>query len=157
MGELLARLKELVPTKEFEDIRKDAGLDRRTAYYLLELHHTLAPLALDRARLTRLGWTRLQLLAKDLTPDNAEERLTEAEGTTAQGLKDKTRGKSGGKAHAILLYLDPEQYLDFEEALLQHGATRSSGGLANKEQAIMRLIRTNVPGTKRRRTGSKKA
>jgi hypothetical protein len=53
----------------------------------------------------------------------------------------------------VPMYFSPKQYHELEEALIQHGATRSAGsgaraGLSNKESALMNLIRSVKGGAR---------
>ena len=55
-------------------------------------------------------------------------------------------------AHCVLMYMTPEQYTRFEEALLANGGERSGRGILHKEEAVMRLIEKAGSATDRSRS-----
>lgn len=113
----------------------------RKAYYLAEVGGKLKQIPVRKARLKKIGWTKLQIIAKYLSRENAEELFALAERHTSYQLKALMRGAEPQiKTHCVLLYYTPEQYAKFEEAILSHGGERSGRGLIGKEAAIMNLI-----------------
>jgi hypothetical protein len=131
----------------FQQIVKKGRLGRRKAYYLVEVSRKFAPLPIGPARLKKIGWTKLQIIGQHVTKDNVEELVSLAEqlntkqlGRTMQG------GQPSSKTHCVLMYFDPKQYAEFEEALLKNGAERSGRGIVGKEEALIKALRKAVPG-----------
>lgn len=119
-----------------------AGLKQRKAYYLIETADRLKPFMRYQTRVEKIGWTKCQIIAAKMTRANARKLIEMAEANTVQELKlliqeDEKRPK----AHCVLLYLAPNDYDLFSQAMLHHGATKSARGLRDKEKALMRLIR----------------
>ena len=122
---------------------QQSGMGRRKAYYLLDLGKRLADLGLPDKRLKEVGWTKLQIIGKTLTPRNAETLLAWAEEYNAPQLAARVRGEtSEPKTRCVLLYFSPAQYRQFERAILTSGGKRSGRGLMGKEAAIMRMVRS---------------
>jgi hypothetical protein len=125
---------------------EQSGLGRSKAYYLLKIHNQFAQSGQPSSRLNNIGWTKLQIIAKEKKPtrSNADRLLTLAEKNTAHKLKLLMRGeKPKRKTHAVLMYFSPQQYRQFEVAVLAHGArsSRHGRGLVNKEQALIKIIK----------------
>ena len=121
---------------------EQSGMGRRKAYYLLDLGKRLADLGLPDKRFEKIGWTKLQIIGKKLTPRNAETLLGWAEECNAPQLAARVRGEtSTSKSRCVLLYFSPAQYRQFERAILTSGGKRSGRGLVGKEAAIMRMVR----------------
>ena len=121
---------------------EQSGMGRRKAYYLLDLGKRLADLGLPDKRLKEVGWTKLQIIGKQLTPRNAETLLAWAEECNALQLAARVRGEAPSKTHCVLLYMSPAQYRQFERAILSNGGKRSGRGLVGTEDAIMRMVRS---------------
>ena len=119
-----------------------SGMGRRKAYYLLDLGKRLADLGLPDKRFEKIGWTKLQVIGKKLTPRNAETLLAWAEECNAPQLAARVRGEtSTSKSRCVLLYFSPAQYRQFERTILTSGGKRSGRGLVGKEAAIMKMVR----------------
>lgn len=97
---------------------------------------------LSTSEAERIGWTKLQVIGKYFTRNNADKLLRLAEANTVHGLKLLMRGKKPKpKTHCVLMHFNPHQYRMFEKAIVQHGAVVLKGrGIANKEQALVKLI-----------------
>ena len=119
----------------------ESGIGRRKAYYLLDLGKRLADLGVPDKRFQKIGWTKLQIIGKKLTPRNAETLLAWAEECNAPQLAARVRGEAPSKTHCVLLYFSPAQYRQFERAILTSGGKRSGRGLVGKEAAITRMVR----------------
>jgi len=140
LGRALRRLQEH-DTQLFQQAVAKSKLGRRKAYYLVE------KLPIPRARLRRLGWTKLQVIAGSVDADNVEELVALAEGNTAKQLQRIMRGEEPLKdSNCVLLYFAPEQYAKFRYALLQNGAKASGRGLIGKEEALIKALRKAEPG-----------
>ena len=120
---------------------EQSGIGRRKAYYLLDLGKRLADLSIPDRRLQKIGWTKLQVVGKQLTRRNAEKLLGWAEECNAPQLAARIRGETPSKTRCVLLYFNPAQYRQFERAILTSGGKRSGRGLVGKEAAIMKMVR----------------
>ncbi len=147
--ELGRSLRQLLDRKPglFHQIVKKGKLGRRKAYYLIEVSRTYEPLSIPRARLRKLGWTKLQLIGKHITPGNQEELLQLAESMSSKMLERQMKGeKPLDNAHCVLMYFTPKQYAEFKHALVINGAMRSGRGLVDKEKALINALRKSEPG-----------
>ena len=126
----------------FQKIVAKGSLRRRKAYYLVEVSRIFDPLPVPRSRLRQIGWTKLQLIGKHVTPDNLDDLLSLAEEVNAKELERHMRGeKPLGNARCVLMYFTPKQYTELEEVLVAHGGTKSRRGILNKEEALLRVIK----------------
>jgi hypothetical protein len=123
---------------EFKNIIRDGVLSRRTAYYLLKVRQQLDRAELSTSQAERIGWTKLQIIGKKMNAKN----LKLAEKNNVQELKRLIGEDSRrSKPHCVLLYFGKEQYRQFRQAMLRHGASRRGRGLVGKEEALLRLVR----------------
>jgi hypothetical protein len=51
----------------FQQVVRKRGLGRRKAYYLVEVSRKFEPLPISRARLKKIGWTKLQIIGQHVT------------------------------------------------------------------------------------------
>jgi hypothetical protein len=135
----------------FQQVVKKRGLGRRKAYYLVEVSRRFEPLPISRSRLKKIGWTKLQIIGQHVTKDNVEELVSLAEQLKTKQLERKMQGEEPreeppSKTHCVLMYFTPKQYAEFEEALLKNGAETSGRGIVGKEEALVNVLRTAVPG-----------
>ena len=142
LGKSLRRLQERDP-ELFQQFVASANIGRRKAYYLVEVSRIFDPLTIPRARLRKIGWTKLQLIGKHVTPNNLDALLQLAEESNAKELERLMRGEKtlGGNAHCVLMYFSPKQYAELEDALVRHGGVRSGRGIQNKEEAMLSIAR----------------
>ena len=146
LGKALRQLQDRDPDL-FHKIVAKSNLGRRKAYYVVEVSRIFDPLPVPRARLRKIGWTKLQLIAKHVDASNLEDLLKLAESENTKELKRRMKGeKPMGNAHCVLMYFTPKQYAELEAALLKNGATRSGRGLVDKEEALINALRKTVPG-----------
>jgi len=138
LGRLLWKLKEL-DQNLFTRVQRQTRLTRRKAYYLVQVARTIDGLPIPRERLARIGWTKMQLIADELSPSNWRQMLQLAEEHTAHGLKAVLAGERPND-RCVVLYLSPMDYRHFANALIKHGAEPNGQGLLNKERALMTLI-----------------
>ena len=151
LGRQLRQLQERDPEK-FQEFIAKSDLGRRKAYYLVEVSRTFEPLPISRARLKKLGWTKLQIIGKHVTKDNVEELVKLAEETSTKILDRhmKTGETLMKNAHCVLMYFTPEQYKVLEAALLANGAKKNpkgARGLDGKEEALMTIIGKFAPAS----------
>jgi len=126
----------------FRDVWTKTNLGRRKAYYLVEVSRTFDSLPVGRARLKKIGWTKLQIIGKHATKDNVLELVELAEKHTTKELEALMKGeKPIDNAHCVLMYFSPKQYDVLERALLQHGGEKSGRGILNKEEALVTALK----------------
>ena len=143
LGRTLRHLQDREP-QLFQEIVAKSDLGRRKAYYLVDVSRVFDPLQVSRARLKKVGWTKLAMIAKQVTQDNIDELLDLAEQNNAKELERMMRGeKPLGSSHCVLMYFSPKQYEELEEALVHHGARKAGRGrgLVEKENALLKMIR----------------
>jgi hypothetical protein len=118
-----------------------SNLGSRKAYYLVNISRWFDGAPVGRARLRKIGWTKLQVIGPHVENQNLEELLQLAENNTTAQLKMLVKGEQPvNNAHCVLMYFSPQQYEQLEESLLKHGGTRSGRGILNKETALMNII-----------------
>src|SRR5271165_5503753 len=141
LGKSLRQLQDRDPDL-FQQIVQKSNLGRRKAYYLVEVSRIFDPLPIPRSRLGKIGWTKLQLIAKHVTPNNLDVLLQLAEDSTAKELERAMRGeKPLGNAHCVLMYFSTKDYAALEDALVKHGGASRGRGIQNKVEALIRLVR----------------
>jgi hypothetical protein len=146
LGRALRQLLDRDPAL-FQQVVKKRGLGRRKAYYLVEVSRKFEPLPISRARLKKIGWTKLQIIGQHVTKDNVEELVSLAEQLKTKQLERKMQGDEPiSNAHCVLMYFSPKQYAEFEEALLKNGAEQSGRGIVGKEAALINAVRKAVLG-----------
>jgi hypothetical protein len=149
LGRSLRQLLDRDPSLFQQVVKKRLG--RRKAYYLVEVSRKFEPLPISRARLKKIGWTKLQIIGRLVTKDNVEELVNLAEQLKTKQLERKMRGEEPreeppSETHCVLMYLSPKQYAEFQEALLKNGAETSGRGIVGKEEALIKALRKAVPG-----------
>ncbi|RUP07742.1 hypothetical protein [Hyphomicrobium sp.] len=123
--------------EQFDSIAKYCEVDRRTAFYWAEIGRVFGELDVDEKRLSAIGWTKAQIIAKYISQDNCEELLTLAEASSAHDLALLMRGQKPVKGtRVVTLYLKPRQYKVFSKVILAHGGSKNGNGLVNKEAAL---------------------
>ena len=70
----------------FAMVAKFTGVGLRKAYALAQIDRSFRVLNIERKRLYRIGWTKLQLVANHITEANCEELLALAETSTVREL-----------------------------------------------------------------------
>jgi hypothetical protein len=127
LGEALAQLYDLDP-ELFRQLAAKSNMGLRRAYYLIEVSRTVEALAIPRDQLGKIGWPKLQLVAKHLTPNTLDALLRLAEESTVEDLKHHLRGwkRPAGNAHCMLRYFSPKSYEPLEETHLSNGAAPSA-------------------------------
>ena len=129
---------------EFKSVATKLGMRLRKAYHLAQIDEVLSDMDIPVARMQRLGWTKLSILAAYAKPDTINDLLDVAEDCTAHELKMHIRdGKFDPEGRTVVLHLNREQYDLLEEVLCAKGAEPHSRGLLKKEEALMRLVTEN--------------
>lgn len=143
LASLLRQLQKTAPD-DFKRLLAIQQLGMRKGYYLVEIDRAFGDLDVPRFRLNKIGWTKLQVMAAHVTPDNVEQLLTLAETHTTENLKAIMRGEKpiiGGRS--VLLLFTGKQYEAFTKAILKHGAIKNADGFINKERALIKAVRKN--------------
>ncbi len=129
-------------TEEFNRAVEKSGVGSRKAYYLTGIDRAFSKIPVPKARLKKIGWTKLMNLAPHISKENYAVLLKQAETHTAKELEAILRGEEvAEKKKAILMYLSPADAELFEEVLMGFGARRSGRGMPNREEALMNAVR----------------
>jgi len=127
--------------EKFTSIADYCEVDRRTAYYLAQIDRTFSQFDISKLRLSQIGWTKLQIIAKYINQENCEELLTIAETSSAHDVALLMRGEKPVKGtRVVTLYLKAHQYKIFSQVVLAHGGSKSGNGLMNKEKALISAL-----------------
>ena len=81
-----------------EMVENRYGIKYRKAMYLIEIYKNLVTNQIPWEKVKHLGWTKLQVISRKLTPENVDEWVEKAEQMTALALNDAVRGKGGEAA-----------------------------------------------------------
>lgn len=140
LAALLHKLQETEPD-DFKALISIPQLGRRKGYYLVEIHRAFGDYKDLSARLHKIGWTKLQIIASHVTPDNLEALLTLADTHTAKNLEAVMRGDQPIiSGRSVLLLFTQEQFAVFSKAILDHGAIANGLGFINKELALISAL-----------------
>jgi hypothetical protein len=136
------------------EVERIAGIKRRALFYLSNVGRLLSEYRIDEAQAERIGWTKLQIVARDTArlPQKLNQRAMRANlqlalRTPSHALLEaleRQGASSEGPTRSILLRLPAEQYADVEAALIACGAKRRGKGLVDKEEALVRLARSHL-------------
>ena len=127
LGRALSQLYDRDPNL-FRQLATKSNMGLRKAYDLIEVSRTFEPLAIPRDQLRKIGWPKLLLIAKHVTPNTSDALLQLAEDTTAKDLERHMRGeKPAGNAPCVLMYFSPKQYMQLEGVLVPHCGAPSGG------------------------------
>ena len=120
---------------------KKSGMGARKAYYLIGIAKQFDGLTVPKARLRKIGWTKLQVIGPHVTAQNLDELLELAESKSTAALKTHVKGDDPrANSHCVLMYFSPEQYTVFEGALVKAGAQKNGRGMVDKETALIKLL-----------------
>ena len=112
----------------FRQLAAKSNMGLRNAYHLIEVSRTFEPLVIPRDQLRKIGWSKLQLIAKHVTPNTLDALLQLAEDTTAKDLERHVRReKPAGNAHCVLRYFSPKSYEQLEGGHVSNGGAPSAG------------------------------
>ncbi len=142
LAEKLWRLQKLQPHR-LDDVLKNSPLKRRRMYYLIEAWSRVSGLDVPKARLAKIGWTKLVAWARHC-PAGQEAwglDLAEQKSTTAANLPSLLKGrKTPKKTRCMTLYFSLKDYEVFEKAMIDNGAIKVGKGFAAKEKALLQII-----------------
>jgi hypothetical protein len=110
LGKILRHLLDHEP-ELFHKIAGQPKIGRRRAYNLVQINRVFDQPQVSRARLKKLGWTRLSQIAKQMNQDNIEELLSLAEKESTKQLETQTGGAAPiNNANCVLKYFSPKDY-----------------------------------------------
>lgn len=128
--------------ESFQKFISRSDLGKRKIYYLVAIDKAFRKLKISKDRLRKLGWTKANILSKQITPANAAELVKLAEENTARDLQRILSGqKAMPNAHCVMFYFNPQDYQLMERVLLQHGAEKASRGIVSKEEALIKVLK----------------
>ncbi len=133
----------------FKRIWKEKVLDRRTAYYLLDVGKLIEVGNLSKADAHAIGWTKLQAVARHLMKAGPPEEeafrkfidLAIDKKMTARDLPKVLAGNPAEKERAAVFWLSEGEQSRLEAALVANGAKRVHSGLTGKGKALMKIVR----------------
>jgi hypothetical protein len=130
LGRALAQLYDL-DRDRFRQLVAKSNMGLRRAYHLIDVSRTFEALAIPRDQLGKIGWPKLQLIAKHLTPNTLDALLPLAEESTVKDLEHHVRGwkRSAGNAHLMLKYFSPKPYEQLQGVLVLYGQAPSAGAV----------------------------
>ncbi|MES0157570.1 hypothetical protein NKJ81_29000 [Mesorhizobium sp. M0018] len=140
--ELARCLAELKANKLLPEFIAASGSSRRKSYYLAQIGRELEKLSgIPDDRLTAIGWTKLQIVLRHIDDRDALDLVELAEKHKAHELKRMLpKDPLVGHSRCVVLYFSPDQYADFEKAIVANGGKRSRRGLSHKEKALIAMI-----------------
>ncbi len=142
LAERLGKLQKLQPHL-LDEVIKNSPLKRRRMYYLIKVWSRVSGLDVPRARLAKIGWTKLAAWARHC-PAGQELwglDLAEQKNTTAANLPSLLKGrKTPKKTRCMTLYFSLKDYEVFEKAMIDNGAIKVGKGFAAKEKALLQII-----------------
>lgn len=130
LGRALSQLYDRDPNL-FRQLVAKSNMGLRKAYELVEVSRTFEPLVIPRDQLRKIGWSKLQLIAKHVTPNTLDALLRLAEESTVEDLKHHLCGwkRPAGNAHCMLRYFSPKSYKQVEGAPVPYSAAPSGSAI----------------------------
>jgi hypothetical protein len=120
---------------------RGTGISRRRALYWMEIDRIYSRLSLSPERLSRIGWTKLSILARYVDQYNIEGWLDFAEANSVIALRSELRGLEVAE-RALVLKLRADDYDLVMRVLLSNGARiRGSTQVEMKEEALLKICR----------------
>ena len=122
-------------------------MSRRRLYYLLDVGRLVDRYAISKADAERVGWTKLQIIArhvsigKQVSPNEIAEWIALAKQATVRALPGALRGDGPNPTRGVVFHLTKKERVELKDALLAFGAKPARRGLAGKEQALTKIIR----------------
>ncbi len=132
---------------ELAALPKKSGLSRRKLYYLLAVGLLVAGWCIDKAEAEKIGWTKLQILARHLqyrevnvTPENVRRHIELAKHTKTRCYAEALLTGVAEPKTAAVFNLPPKLLSQLNEALLAFGAKQDYRGFRGKEAALGRIL-----------------
>lgn len=146
MGRRLRMFYEALPdngskVRSMNQLLEGTKISRRSAIYWIDIDRIYSRFEVADDRLARIGWSKLSLMARHLTPRNVEEWLAFAESGTANQVRARIRQAEPSRHHVVFKLSAAENAI-LTAALVANGA-RAAGKrrLIDKETALMELCR----------------
>ena len=152
--ELARVLVKLQDEKAIQDLPAETGMSRRRLYYLLEVGKFIKNPTVGKADAERLGWTKLQIVARYVNQSNATdaevaEYVKRALATKAYALGQALREGVNVSRRTAMFRLSDDANDELSEALVAFGAEHARRGLSKKEQALLLIVRAAMRSTLR--------
>lgn len=150
VGALLRAFLENLPSGEgklrsLDRALQGTGICRRTATYWMEIDRVYSGIGIPEWELADLGWTKLSIMARRITPENVRFWLAVAGKSSVQDLRQRLLGEDEKERIVVLRFRDVE-YTNFVKTLLDHGASiHGARNLVNKEAAVLSMCRAAPP------------
>lgn len=125
------------------------GISRRKIYYLRDAGHLIRARLLSREAADKIGWTKLQIVARhvltkedgaDTTDEEWLKFLEIARNATARNLPDALKEQNAVQRRLVAFHLTKSEQIALRELLLTFGAQQGPSGLSGKEAALMKII-----------------
>lgn len=139
IAEIVWEIKQADP-EQFKLLWRTTPLGRRRTYALARIGRLLQDYDLDRTRVARLGWSKVEMIAAKLTPKSMNALLVLAEGHNARDLRRVLRGEKALRPKLLVFELTAVQYDVVTRTLIAFGAKKRSGGLVDKEPALHKAL-----------------
>lgn len=138
IAELMWELKQTDPDA-FRTAWMALPMSERKTYALAKIGEIFDEYEHSRERLTRIGWTKLEMIAEHVTPKTIPMFLSLAERFTTRDLRRILHGKPAlGKVNILQLALKEADYKVVVGMLVRYGAIQSTSGLTGKEEALVK-------------------
>lgn len=140
--------------KTFNELLEGTKYSRRSASYWIDIDRIYSRLGVPDARLARIGWSKLSMLARHVNRRNVENWLSFAERSTTNEVRARLN-QSEPSSRNIVFKLSAAENAILTAALVRNGA-RAPGPkrLFNKEAALIALCRQYVDGVARAADGA---
>lgn len=144
--DLARKLSEMLEDKpdDFQKFVVTSKLGKRKCYYLVAIDKAFRKTGVPKERLRKLGWTKANVLSKFIDKTNAKDMMVLAEQNTARNLEKLLKNQKPKDEKVLVVYYDEADYDVMSKALQLFGAEASGRGLANKEKALLAMMRKAV-------------
>ncbi len=123
-------------------------MSRRRLYYLLDVGRLIVARELSRAVAEAIGWTKLQIITRHMldrggaSDEEFDSFLKSASSTeNVRHFRQVLQGDETTVTKAAVFHLAKGDKEKLNKALLAFGAKKAGTGLANKESALMQLVK----------------
>ncbi len=139
-----------VDVSQLRELPKETGMSRRRLYYLLDVGRFLNEHPLAKPDAEAIGWTKLQIIAHHLSnrgknniegANSLQDIMNIAKATSAGSLSKALTSKRVLRSRAVQFRLSDAARSELNDALLVFGAKQGPRGLANKESALIDIVR----------------
>lgn len=133
-------------SKALNELLKDTKVSRRSAMYWIDIDRIYSRYKIPDARLARIGWSKLSIMARHVNAQTIEDWLSFAECNTTNAIHARIRKAEPARHHVVFKLSAAEKAL-LTAALVANGAqVTGSRNLFNKEAALLELCRRFKPG-----------